>query len=859
MREPSSRTVWQALNDWSDQLRPWQQFILSKAISEGRLTDADIQSAYSSFLHSAGLNESEPSSEAPRERALRSEVPTKPICLLKLDGLAGVNAIPDGAQLTFDPCLTVVYGCNGAGKSGFARVFANACFSRYKPSILANIYAEASSVAAEATFHISLDGEPQSPVLFSIGLDHQELKRLSFFDVTIAKLHVTQASSVEFKPSGFDVFPEMARVYAELAKRMAADIERRTQPADFSKSFIGDETVVSKAVADIGPKTDIEPLRKLAVYGPTEEARLKEVDEHLLALRSKSPQERIAVLNAAKRDIEALISKLNGLSVHFTTVAEQSRNDLARAAKECADTAALVGTETFKRPFFKAVGTPQWDEFARAAHALARAESDTYPKSNDRCLLCEQPLGDEARTHISAVLAFVQGEAKAAAEQSAALVQKAVSALKILDTGIFSEGSTVRAHLQRLDPAVEALIAADLAAMEKVRQEALSSLRALSASSGTVDCGNIIEQLAALRDRVVADIEHLGQEDPAKAIAAAGLERQTLRHRNVLSQLLPAVETHVASLKWRAKADRAKTLLSPRHITDKEKELFIELIGQSYRERLAAECDDLACALPIEVQTAGQRGQTVRSIHMKGGHKPDLILSEGEQRAVALADFLTEVGLNPITGGIVLDDPVTSQDHDRKGRIARRLVKEASARQVIVFTHDLPFLNMLVSTAEAEGCSCQTHWIQRKDDGTPGHVCLDDAPVPSKAYDTTERAKQCLAEAKQLDGKQQLDAIAKGMGALRRTLEEAVPKRLFKGVVPRWSDRVIVTALPKIWWDDAHVKDLCALYEELSAYIDGHSHTDEAMGAPPTVKMLSDMIARVEELLGRIKKDKPKG
>jgi wobble nucleotide-excising tRNase len=62
---------------------------------------------------------------------------------------------------------------------------------------------------------------------------------------------------------------------------------------------------------------------------------------------------------------------------------------------------------------------------------------------------------------------------------------------------------------------------------------------------------------------------------------------------------------------------------------------------------------------------------------VRGGHRPDKILSEGEQRAVALADFLTEVGLNPSSAGIVLDDPVTSQDHYRKDRIARRLVAEA--------------------------------------------------------------------------------------------------------------------------------------------------------------------------------------
>jgi hypothetical protein len=284
--------------------------------------------------------------------------------------------------------------------------------------------------------------------------------------------------------------------------------------------------------------------------------------------------------------------------------------------------------------------------------------------------------------------------------------------------------------------------------------------------------------------------------------------------------------------------ERAKSALNPRHVTDKEKDLFAQIVGVSYRARLAQECNELACDMPIELQTTGQKGKTVRSLLMKGGHRPEVILSEGEQKAVALADFLTEVSLNPSNSGIILDDPVTSQDHQRKTLIAKRLVREAKTRQVIIFTHDLPFLNQLVTIAEDEDVSLQAHWIDRDEDGNPGQITLNDAPATSKAYDTTERANQCLAEAQALSGRARHNAICKGMGALRRTIEEAVVKRLLKGVVPRWSDRVIVTGLRNIAWDDGLAEQICQQYEELSAYIEGHSHTDEAMGAPPEIKDL---------------------
>jgi hypothetical protein len=417
-------------------------------------------------------------------------------------------------------------------------------------------------------------------------------------------------------------------------------------------------------------------------------------------------------------------------------------------------------------------------------------------------------------------------------------------------------GSVVRAHVNRLDPALEETIADIVESIVGLRENTIASMTAHQPVSGSVDCIAALDSLISLDQRIAADITRLEKEDSTKALESLDLERQTLRHREVLSQLIGSIEKFVVDAAWCAKAEMAKSALNPRAVTTKEKELFTQIIGESYRTRLADECASLDCTLPIELQTAGQKGKTVRSIRMKGGHKPDIILSEGEQKAVALADFLTEVAMSPANAGIVLDDPVTSQDHYRKELIAKRLVREANARQVIVFTHDLPFLTQLIVQTEAEDVTYQAHWIDRDDDGNPGVVKLNDLPVISKMYDTSERARQCLAEAQSLSGSARHDAICKGMGALRRTIEEVVVKRLFKDVVPRWSDQVRVTALRKISWDNVVVDQMCVLYEELSRYIEGHSHTDEAMGAPPEIKDLEAMIARVDGLIRSAKPER---
>jgi hypothetical protein len=821
------------------------------------LTEAQVNEAYEIFLQDVELKDKQDTIQTTVDVAGRpADAPTKQLRLDKVDGLDGINALPKGAALTFGPALTVIYGRSGAGKSGFARLFANACFSRHKPSVLGNIYDESAQPSPTAKFHIAIDGVAQEPLIFATDTEHPDLRRISFFDITVARQHVSQTSPFEFKPSGFDIFPEMVRVYAQIGTRLDTEIKVRTRDTNFSESFIGVETEVSRVVASVGAATDPAVIQGLAVYGPTEKARFEEVDKQLTALRSSSQKEILIALKQARSDVELLAHKIATLGEVSGSEKAAARSALSQKAKEATDAATAMGSKQFKRAFFNAVGTPEWQAFAKSVHALARKEGETYPSEDDHCLLCERLFDEPARTHVNALLSYVEGDAQKAAELATADLQKELTSLQELDLNMFSEESRVREHIHRIDPLVEATVIDFATSIGTYRERVLDALRTRVAIADVVDSIPTWTVLTGLLKRIDDDVARFEKEDSTAAISALGLERQTLRHREVLAQLLPSIITYVADAKWCAQAERTKSALSPRHITEKEKELFSEIIGKSYRKLFSDECGHLGCSMPIELQTAGQKGKTVRSLAMKGGHQPDEILSEGEQKAVALADFLTEVTLNPTNAGIALDDPVTSQDHERKNLIAKRLVKEARRRQVIVFTHDLPFLNQVILHAETEGVEFQAHWIDRSSDGAPGQVTLNDVPATSKAYDTVERAKKFLAEAQNSTGTGRHDAIAKGMGALRRTIEETVVKRLLKGVVPRWGDRVIVTGLRKVSWENALVDEMVDMYEELSTYIEGHSHTDEAMGAPPEVKDLEQKISRVEELIKRARPER---
>ena len=852
-------TIWHELDTWARDFKQWQRFVLANAVRLGRLTDEQVDQAYSLFLHDNNLgNAPDPPIGVPTAITGRpASAAPAPIWLTRIGDLRAINALPAAAELNFSPTLTVVYGGNGTGKSGFTRILSNVCFSRTQHPVLPNVYDEESKDEPAASIVIADGTQKETAFVFDGATEHADLKRITVFDTAVARAHLVEQSPLGFKPTGFDVFPEMARVYGQIANRLTADMERRNRENTLSNSFVAPESPVSQFVATLSADTDVVKLCHLAVFGETETARLEEVQRLIKDLQSKSVAEATKQLEDAKRDIGALQKRLTESAVLLT---EEKRSGYRAQLANFADKALLVaaqGAESFKQDFFKGIGTQEWENFLAAARVLAQVEHEDYPRNDDHCLLCYQPLDAASAALINRFWGFLASEARREAEEASARLDQSVKALKALRLDFFSADTTVHALLTRLNPALAKQIDTLVAAMDHDRTAIVTVLENAAGDIAPASFDDIDGSLTALVVQIDADITRLREQKVEDALKGLEAERITLRHRQVLKQLLPEAEKYVSDLAWAKDASGTpRRSLNTRPLTEKESELFANVIAKDYRERFSDECNALDCNLPVEFHTQGQRGQTVRSLSIKGGHSPDKILSEGEQRAVALADFLTEIALNPANAGIVLDDPVTSQDHQRKNRIARRLIAEAKNRQVVVFTHDLVFLTMLAGAAEDENVEMLTHWIERDGEGRPGQISLDDCPATTPQYRNTRKAKKTMAEAKAAAGSARTKLIQRGMGELRRTVEEVIPHYLLKQVVNRWSDRIIVTSLKKVNWDDGLVADIISAHEDLSTFIEGHSHTEEKAGAPPEPNQLVEMIARVDELIKRARRER---
>lgn len=657
----ASPSIWQELERWSSGLADWQKLLIATAVRSGVIPDAVIDQAYRILLVEHGLApKPDIAFEIPSSMTGRDHAGSVRRRLHRIHTPVGVNRLPSTAELTFADGLTVVYGGNGVGKSGFARVLSNACFSRQRHPIYADVFDDAAPETSTALIDLVDEKGTIATVTFDVDSEHPELKRgFVVFDSAVAMRHLTETGPFGFTPTGFDVFPEMARAYTALQTKLAADIQAKKRENALAKAFIGSETPASRAATTLSHTTNIEDLRTLAVFGADQQARIDQLQSQSDQLRVQAPDASIKRLTDAKPQLlllkQALADARAALSEERLEADVRQRQSLVAAASEF----ARAGATQFQHDKIAGIGTPEWERMIASADELRPQQHEHYPADGDVCLLCQQPLGEEARSLFGLYAAFSSGDSKAALQAAERSVQARRQQVECLSLALADEGSVAYSFLSETHPAIQTAITEGVAAIRALQASVLAAF-AGTGSVASVALADFSEMLDAVIQTMEQDLLRLRQSDVPSALAAIEKERIELRHREVLSQNLEIAVSYVHDLQWIVRAEsKARPVLNPRHLTEKQGELFSSVIAKNYREGLAKECDALSCNVPVQLRTQGRQGQTIRSLSV-ADRSPDDILSEGEQRAVALADFLTEVGLNNDNVGIILDDPVTS-------------------------------------------------------------------------------------------------------------------------------------------------------------------------------------------------------
>lgn len=852
-------TLESEIRDYANTLPYWGKYLANQILSGHEVTDDNITSAYSFLLEDLHLKEKSDRPEITLgTRSINATDYKSNLLFSKLENVEGVNALVENQTIDFSKNLTVIYGTNGSGKSGYVRLLKQVFYSKSPETILSNVYNENEPKPINAKFTFKSNNDEIS-LTFS-DKDKSEFKQFAVFDGKSVLKHLENKNEFEFRPAGLNFFADYIEAIKRVEEKLNADIQKKqlgNTATDLADLFDNDSEI-KVFVRNLNAETTSDDLQKYIPFSDEDKARKeslqKQYDELLLASKGKEKEikklENLKILLSQNKEA---IEKLN-LAFAAETITKLQATITDCISKELA--AKQEGVDNFKTDLIQGIGSDEWKNFILSADKFAKMQKNgqsVYPTDSDHCLLCHQPLSDDAQKLISSYWVFIKSVAEQNAKQAQEKLEKVRRYYEGLNFDLFPQNNTLTDWLTEQHPEELKLLKQKLNEQKSLSENILSDIQ-----NKTVNIRQPInvdvERYNALNEVIDAKLNNLQSDEQSKALETLRKEKTFLEHKEKFNIHFSKFETYVTSQIWIKKAQRAD--FAKHNVTNKEKALSNKYFNQKYIDGFNDECMKLNGNFGIEINHTGSGGKSYRQLKLKGKN-PNSVLSEGEQKVIAIADFLAEIQLSEINKGIVFDDPVTSLDEKRKSEIAERLAQESLNRQVIIFTHDLVFVSNLLIKCESIGNKFLCHWIENCN-GKPGQIWLNNSPSYEMEYRNAEPVKKHYVVCSKNDCSpmQRENEIKQGFTALRTCYEVLVIKELFNNVVQRYNERVSIDSLTGVVVTDELVKELMNAYGSCCRFMEGHSHSDNFQYKKPTPDDLNVEIQSYEAIRKKIKEAK---
>jgi len=832
----------------------WAKYIAERILSGNQVTEEVINTSYSYLLEDLKLAEETNKPEiAISYNTEKSGKYKMDLLLSKLENVEGVNALMENQILEFSPHLTIIYGANGSGKSGYVRLFKKAFYSKSPEDILPNINIEGSHKPVNATF--TFKSESVDIPLGYLDKHNPEFKQFAVFDGKSVLRQLEQKNEFEFRPAGLSFFANFTDGIVKVEQKINFEINAKKAgftSNDLSSLFDGDSEI-KDLIKALSASSKIELLKKYVPFSDEDKAEKvkvqKEYDNLLLASRGKEKE--IKNLESIKRLLSENKLAIEGLNSRFTVDSlSKIKNDIFDCLNK-EETSKAEGIENFRTDKIEGIGTEEWRSFILAAEKFAKkqkSEDNNYPEDGDNCLLCHQPLSDDAETLIENYWTFIKSIAEANAKKAQVVLAQDKLLFEKNNFDLFPKDNTLTIWLSEKYPKeFESL-------KQKLNEQAALSASIISDIQSKIANNRIpikvnFDEHKSIQDSLDASIIIFQDNEQNKELAKLLKAKLYLEHKEKLNLHLSKFETFIEAQVWMKKAGKAN--FAKRKITDSDKLLSDKYFNQKYIDTFNSECKKLNGNFGIEINHTGSAGKSYRQLKLKGKN-PNAILSEGEQKVIAIADFIAEMHLSDVNRGIIFDDPVTSLDDNRKSEIAYRLSKEALIKQVVIFTHDLVFVSSLISHCKDLNISNDCHWIENLEGTQPGTIWLRNTPSFEKDYKTSGKAQKYYEEAKKSGPELREDKIKNGFAALRTSYETLVVFGLFKGIVQRFEERVSVDSLKNVFFTTEIRDELLDSFSQCCRYMEGHSHSDKYTYRKPQTENLNEEIQRFNAIKKKI-------
>ena len=878
-------SIWDRIANWAQgvDVPDWQSDAFRRIYEKQKLSKVDIlelgtllRSAFNMPIASADLSalKVERFRFGAQNDPAHTSANIRTVQLVSMSDLTNVNAIVSDDPLTFRPNgLTIVFGYNGSGKTGYSRVLKQACYARdnhahdegeaIMPDVRVSDNNEQSANKPTATFMLQIDGKDQ-PFLW------QEKQRIAeelnfpnspiaVFDSAAADIYIIGDNEVPFRPYGLDIMVELAKVCDILRDSVNNDLEIARERLKEWWEFSWDESAsaeIKKNVKKIKNQknslqiSDIEKAKENLADFPEKDGRLK----YLRGIfKDKDPAKNA---DALRKEAAQIIKWKDSLANLARYIGDDFPTRLCKAICDF-QSAQKIAQDEMDELDVKVPGSGNivWNELFTAAEKFT-GEIDPkkiFPNA-EACVLCQQPISEESKNRLLALKKFIRiGAGKIRDDKKAEIEEMCGKLNKTSVSPDHPLGEFPIAAIERTASLVgnsyvgiNQEIQTFIEALAKIKKHMLTLAKRFEwESPPSLPANNPLEKLETLcheAEKMASDLENRSKYKS---------EYDNLEAQDVFARHFESVVNYVNLRLCFQDTDSTK-------ITMKAKELSEEPLNDELTRTLKSEIESLGMTQwggKFHTESHQAKAKQKAKILFKAGDNNVIsgkvlaqMLSEGEQRTIALASFFAEISLSPETvSSIVFDDPVSSLDHERVIHFADRLRKEAKKRQVIVFTHDLYFANLF---KDNEACKIAV-WAHGDGSGNSGSV----GAMPFGGISITARIahlKGKVQNIKKSDAAEQENEIRHGYQDLRKAVEHFVETCLLQNIISRRKPDIHVGNVSGIFLDSNVKADVAdeieKLHDRASKANIRHQEARERAGNPVTFVQFESDVKKLEEL-----------
>ena len=841
------------LKEFASSQPNWLKALIYEAIeTNGSISDSKKDEIFGCLKDNSTLIINEPN--------IDDDNSNNEIYIVSLEHVKGVNALKQNQTIKFHRDVTILYGLNGAGKSSYFKVLNEIVGGNQKKEILSNIYLDTPEAIdikitlKESTGQVKTtewNGDSRSIDLFN---------KCKVFDSSYLNglLAIRKADATLIQPLGLHLFSYLVSLTDEFKYKLndIADKKRLEKPTielkdlrdDFKSSF-GNHNFLEDT------KKQIEDL---FIFSEDNAQKLTSIQEELLSLKQINIQDKIKLRTNDKTDIDKIKSYLE--STHkklfdaFTTTQKlletfvENKKANALAKKQFEILSSIPNSDN-----------PEWKEFIKSGEKY----KIKVPDSDKVCVYCRQPLQDENTTKlIQAYGEFLKDESEQKLNTSIKQIEdlkKSVERISI-DLAIKPNIKTIlekskdeitqKTLFEIIDTIHQALLLEKEKLLKKLDKKELDSKHDLP------DIVKISKKLKFLSDTIQEEITKLSEDDAKKIQKIEELEKvlKQLQENKSINNQQETIKKwfKIDSIEKSLKSKASK--INTRAITELSKQAHNDLLTEALKEAFNEELKFLGYShLDVHIENAkGGKGTSSTKLTLTKNNNIQSILSEGEQKAVALALFISEAKIQVSKNPIILDDPVNSLDHKIAGKFALRLLKLDN--QVILFNHNRLFLDAFETSKENHVCKT----IDSDCNKSKGkHIRI--YQVSSEGENSkgvlrnykSNKAEEHISEAKKLLRRSPFEDELKVASLVRKTVECVIDEVVFNGQLPtKYSNknsRIAWGELKKLNSDSNVIDKLEAIHGRVSG--GGMHNGTENEENPIEVDEFNTMISQIESIL----------